>query len=369
MRDRSFRWVPPFCPNEACAFHVVSAPCWPWSRAGFYTRQASPQRIQRFHCGHCGRYFSRQTFEVSYWLKRPALLFEVFHALTVCTAFRQLARKLACSPQTVYHQALRLARHAQLFHELHRPKGELTEPLDLDGLQSFEHSQFHPSLYHVLVGQRSHFVYGFTHSELRRSGAMTARQRARRDELERDLGRPDPRSVEREVARLLGIVTAGSRHLELWSDEHPSYPRAIAALAAQRPLEVEHHTVSSRAARTPQNRLFAVNLLDLLLRHCCANHKRETIAFSKSTASGIARAWVFLAWRNFVKWFSERARDGTPAMRAGVAARRWSVRQVLAERLFPGRVTLPEPWREHYLGLVSTRRITHPRRHTLRYAT
>ena len=366
MRSDSLPWVPPCCPNEACAFHVAPPRCWPWARAGFYLRQASPQRVQRFRCGHCGRNFSRQTFATSYWLKRPALLLEVFHALTLCTAFRQLARKLACSPQTVYHQTLRLARHAQLFHELHRPRGELTEPLVLDGLQSFEHSQFHPSLYHVLVGQASHFVYGLTHSELRRSGTLTARQRVRRAELERAHGRPDPRSVEREVARLLAIVTAGCRHLELWSDEHRSYPRA---LAAQRHLELEHHTVSSRAARTPRNRLFAVNLLDLLLRHCCANHKRETIAFSKSSASGIARAWVFLLWRNYVKWFSERARDGTPAMRAGVCERRWSVRRILAERLFPSRIVLPEPWREHYLGLVPTRGIAHPRRHTLRYAT
>jgi hypothetical protein len=32
---------------------------------------------------------------------------------------------------------------------------------------------------------------------------------------------------------------------------------------------------------TAQNPLFPVNLADLLLRHSSANHKRETIAFSK----------------------------------------------------------------------------------------
>ena len=78
--------------------------------------------------------------------------------------------------------------------------------------------------------------------------------------LERTFGRPDPRSVEREVARIVGIVTAGAKAAEIHSDENPAYPRALARL---RGLAIEHHTVSSRAARTRRNPLFAINLLDL----------------------------------------------------------------------------------------------------------
>ena len=114
--------------------------------------------------------------------------------------------------------------------------------------------------------------------------------------------------------------------------------------------------------------MFAINLLDLLIRHSCANQKRETIAFSKSVPSAIARMWVFLTWRNYCKWFSERRRDGTPAMRAGVCTQRWSVSRLLKDRLFPGRVPLPEAWAEHYWGRVPTRRIARPQRHTLSYA-
>ena len=358
-------FVPEFCPNEHCSFHEDSSAAWPWVRAGFYTRQSKPHRIQRFRCEHCGRYFSEQTFLSTYWRRRPELLTETFHALTHCTGYRQLARKLGCSPQTILRQADRIGRHCALFHECLRPKGKIAESLALDGFRSFEYSQYHPSEYHLVIGRESHFVYGFTHSELRRSGTMTVRQRRRRAELERALGRPDPRSVEGEVARVLGIVAAGSRCIELHTDENPAYPRALRRLPG---LEVEHHTISSRAARTTRNQLFAINLFDALVRHSCANHKRETIAFSKHSIGGIARMWVMLVWRNCVKWFSERRGGGTPAMRAGLCGRRWSVSEILKWRLFPERIGLPEAWADHYWGRVPARQYPRARRQRLRYA-
>ena len=345
MTTRAAPAAPPFCPNELCAFHEETTPSWRWLRAGFFTRQVSPQRIQRFRCVHCRRYFSTQTFRLDYWLKRPDLLPEAFHAMTHCTGFRQLARKHDCSPQTILGLVRRLGRHCVLFHERLRPKGAIEESLALDGLRTFEYSQYHPSEFHLLVGRGSHYLYGFTHSELRRSGSMTAGQRARRMALEREYGRPDPRSVEREVARVVGIVGAGSPRLELHTDEHQAYPRGLASLDS---LEVAHHTISSRAARTRSNPLWVINLLDGLIRHSCANHKRETIAFSKETGSSVARMWVLGVWRNYAKWCSERRRTETPAMRIGVCTRRLTVREILGERLFPGRIKLPEAWADHY---------------------
>jgi hypothetical protein len=57
------------------------------------------------------------------------------------------------------------------------------------------------------------------------------------------------------------------------------------------------------------------------LRHNSANHKRETIAFSKSQQSVLERAALLLLWQNFAKPFSERRGGGTPAMRVGIRAR------------------------------------------------
>jgi hypothetical protein len=334
-------------------------------RAGSFGRLSPPHRVRRFQCCHCRRYFSEQTFRSTYWLKRPDLLPRIFMDLVGCSGFRQIGREYDASPQTIALHSARLGRHCQLFHERLRPKGEISEPLVLDSFQSFEFSQYYPTLFHVIAGKESHYFHGFTHSELRRSGSMRKSQKKRRAELEEKFGRPDPRSTEREVRALLGMVASRPQSLTLHTDEHAAYPRAFRAL---KHLKVEHHTISSRAARTPRNPLFAINLLDLLIRHSGSNHKRETIAFSKRSQSAIARLWVFLVWRNYLKWFSERRRGETPAMRAGVSPRRWSVNRVLAGRFFPRRIGLPERWQTYYHGLTPTRCIPTARAHRLKYA-
>jgi len=358
-------FTPPFCPNPSCCYHRGNTVGWRFIRAGFYSRLASPQRIQRFQCRHCRRHFSEQTFSTSYWLKRPELLEPLFHQLVACSGFRQIARQFSISPQTVLTHSARLGRHCLLFHESHRPRGTIEEPLALDGFESFEFSQFHPTRYHVVVGKRSHYFYGFTDSELRRSGRMTSAQRKRRVELEARYGRPDPRSTENEVTSLFRLIAPQPQLIELHTDEHTDYPRAIRRLPH---LQFTHRTISSRASRTPQNPLWPINLLDLLIRHSGANHKRETIAHSKRRQSAIDRLWVFLVWRNHVKWFSELRHDETPAMRLGIESRRRTVRGILGKRLFPARIELPVRWGQYYWREIKTRVIAHNREHRLRYA-
>jgi hypothetical protein len=228
----------------------------------------------------------------------------------------------------------------------------LEEPLGLDSFVSFHWSQYFPSHYHVLVGRTSHFFYGFTECEVRRSGRMTPGQRRRREALESKHGRPDPRAIERTVVELLQIFSPGGKPMNLTTDEHRDYPRAIARVGK---LAVVHRTVSSRATRNTRNPLFAVNLLDLLIRHSSANHKRETIAFSRCRRAAIERLWLFLVWRNYVKSFSEKTRSETPAQRAGICARRWQVRQLFRRRLFPGRIPVPASWKAHFEGTIRTR--------------
>jgi hypothetical protein len=193
---------------------------------------------------------------------------------------------------------------------------------------------------------------------------MTDAQRHRRAVLEAELGRPEPRSIEREVATLLEIVVPKSSRLTLHTDDHRAYPRALRSSGR----ELRHVVTSSRAARTPQNPLFAVNLCDLLIRHSQANHKRETIAFSKRRGCAAYRLWVFAVWRNTMKSFSERRRDASPAQRLGILPRRLRVADVLASRLVPTRVMLPERWSRYYRREIPTRRIPRGALHAAAYA-
>ncbi len=357
--------APPFCPSIHCRFHHLPGPHWPVFRTGFYSRLCPPRRVQRYRCGHCGRSFSDQTFRTTYWLKRPDLLAPVFHRLLGCSAFRQIAREFRASPSTIQLLASRLGRHCLLFHQLHRPREPFTEPIVLDGFQSFEFSQFYPTWFHLVAGKSSHFLYGFTDSELRRSGRMTERQKRRRAELERGLGKPSPRAIELDVTALLQLVAPAPQALVLHTDDHSDYPRALQRL---RHLSVSHRITPGRDPRTANNPLFAVNLMDLLIRHCGANHKRETIAFSKRRQSAAERLWIFTVWRNYMKSLSERKRDATPAMRLGVMERPLGDREVLAHRLFPSHIPLPAPWESYYRRLVSTRCVPRGTVHQLSYA-
>jgi transposase-like protein len=323
MSDTDASSAPPFCPNPHCSYHRSAGPDWRYHPHDTYPRRCEPRVIHRYRCGHCRRSFSDQTFRTTYWLKRPNLLIPIFHRLLGCSGFRQIAREFEVSPTTVLGHSARLGRHCLLFHEIHRPTGMIPEPVVLDGFISFEYSQYHPTAFHVLTGARSHFFYGFTDSELRRSGRMTARQKTRRLELERVHGRPHPRSTEREVVSLLTIAAPTPQALEVHSDDHHDYPLAMRRLPH---LTIAHHVTSSRIARTASNPLFPVNLLDLLIRHSGANHKRETIAFSKRRQSGAERLAVLLVWRNYIKSFSERKKDESRAMRLGLIDTRLTVR-------------------------------------------
>jgi hypothetical protein len=112
-----------------------------------------------------------------------------------------------------------------------------------------------------------------------------------------------------------------------------------------------------------------VNLADLLIRHSSANHKRETIAFSKRRQSAAERLAILLVWRNTMKSFSERRQDASPAQRLGLLPRRLQVEDVLARRLFPTQIELPPRWAAYYWREIPTRRIPNGARHHRVYSS
>ncbi len=365
MTDPHSEFIPPFCPRPKCKFHLDPAG-WRFKKDGYHYRQCDRRYEQRYRCSHCQRSFCTQTFSTTYWLKRPDVLEPIQRSLLSCSGYRQIARALDISPSTVALQAARAGRHALLFDEVMRPRTAVTEPLVVDGFESFEFSQYWPTHLNTVVGAESHFIYATTASELRRKGRMTEKQSRRREELEAELGRPDPKAIEKGVAEALALAVPPSKTPQvLRSDEHKAYPRSIARLPDRR---FSHETTSSKQARTPSNPLFPVNLLHLVMRHSGANHKRETIAFSKRNQSMIWRDALHRTWRNYMKHLSERKKDASPAMRLGLTTRLLSWPQVLAKRLFVSQMDLAQPLATYYWGDVPTRQIPNGRSHRLKYA-
>jgi hypothetical protein len=281
-----------------------------------------------------------------------------------CMANRQIARALGCSHSTVAHHIARLGRHCLLLQarELARLTG--LREVAIDGFETFEWSQFFPFHHNVAVDVGSGYFLYHTDSPLRRKGRMTTFQRARRAELEGTLGRPSPKAVETGVRELLEEITSGKQSMTIRSDDHRAYLRVTRDVAC----EINHEITSSKVRRDERNPLWEVNLLDLMIRHSTAAHKRETIAWAKRRQASIEKLAIFQVWRNYMKRRREKGNKVTSAMLVGLARRPWTVRDVLRARVFYGRVTLSSCWVRYYRREVQTAPLRVNRRHELSYA-
>jgi len=365
MRNATDNFVPPHCPNPKCLYHNHLLHDWRFKRCGYFWSHCQRKRIPRFLCRCCRRSFSSQTFATNYWLKRPDILPQLVTKTTGCMANRQIARDLGVAPTTIDRQLARLGRHCLLYHAEQMRRARPASAVVIDGLVTFELSQYWPFHHHLAIEPTSDFIVYFTDSEVRRSGRMTAAQRRQRDRLERQFGRPDPRAVLKDVTHLLEVVAGGQRRLVVLSDEHQAYPKAIRRLRCA----VEHLVTSGRARRDASNRLYPVNLADLLLRHGSANHKRETIAWSKRRQASAERLAVFAVWRNYMNGRREKVRGSpSPAQVRDMRSDRLSVGELLERRLFPSRIALPGRWEDYYWRRVKTRALGRQRSHGLKYA-
>jgi transposase-like protein len=348
---------PPHCPNPACRFHQPSRE-WRPVRRGTFLRRSDSARFPRFSCPACGRSFSSRTFSSTYCLRYRPLLRRITSLAVTGAALRPIARELGISHATVARHVARAGRHCLLFHWQLLESARIVEPLVVDGFETFEYSQYFPFHINFAVGAESWFQYFFTDSPLRRKGSMTATQKRKRSEWEQALGCPDPKAVERGMADLLEplLPRVVGPSLVLHSDDHPAYPRALARLrhAVNRMPPIDHRITSSLERRTRSNPLFPVNLTDLLHRHVSANHRRETIAFSKRRQAALERAAIVAVWRNYIKRQRENGPPDTCAMLVGVVQEPSSWARVLRRRLFPAHVALPASWVEYYWRRVKT---------------
>ena len=360
MESSAASWAPPHCPNPNCCHFNVFAREWPYKRKGFYTRQTSPQRIQRFTCLACKRNFSTQTFSTTYWQKRPEIAAELVMLVVGCMCNRQMARALGCNPETVAHQVARLGRHCLLFQAQELKKIHAVNEVVIDGFETFEWSQYFPFHHNVAVDVDSGYFLHHTDSPLRRKGRMRPRQKARRAQLEQVLGRAPSRAVEEGVRDLRAPIPASV----IRSDDHRAYPRAIRALGRA----ITHRITSSTRRRDRRNPLWEINALDMFLRHSTGAHKRETIAWARRRQASVEKLTVFQVWRNYVKRRWEKKEKRTPAMILGLTDHRWSVEELLAERVFFDKVELWPRWEAYYRRTVRTAAIPVNRTHQLRYA-
>jgi hypothetical protein len=374
-RLQGFR--PPFCPRPDCAEHQRTGRGYRFRRHGFY-RTLRRWRIPRFFCLICRHTFSRQSFALSYFLKRPELLVPVAAGLQAGSAHRQIARTVGCAPSTVTGLSARLGRHALLLHgrALNELRGRTAEPFVLDHFEVFEFTQDYPFGVATVVGAKSWFWYLLDPAPHRRTGHTSAPQAVR-------LSRRPARvrfggytgSATRVFDRMTSLVPGV---VEVRCDDHAAYQRAAARHAQRRRLSLSRFrnpergpkdSPRSKEARARDEAMLPVDALHQLLRHTGAHYRRETIAFGRRLNAVMERLHLTAVWRNFMKGVSEnRPWRGTPAMQVGLASQRWTWRRILSRRLFPDREDVPEICRILYRREWPTPLLPLNRVHRLKYA-
>jgi hypothetical protein len=334
-------------------------------------------RVPRFLCLTCRRTFSRQTFSVSYYRKRPELMRPVAAGLVAGSAHRQIARSLECAPSTVTRVAARLGRHAMLLlaRALFELRGKVHEPFVLDHLETFEFTQDYPFGVATPVGAESWFVYGLDPAPHARTGPRSTYQQRRLEARPRRAARGGyAGSTRRTLDTLLPLGNPG-RSLLIRGDGHPAYDRAVARHKDAQRLTLERYpnpprgpkgSPRSGAARVRDRAMFPVDLLHKILRHTLAHQRRETIAFGRRLNAVLERLFLAAVWRNFIKRRSERRPEPrTPAMQLGLTDMPWSWKRLLSRRLFLHRLRLPRTWSLLYRRLWTTPVLSSNTRHDL----
>ena len=246
--------------------------------------------------------------------------------------------------------AERLSRHAILFHARCRKSiPPIDEPIVHDHFETFIGRQDNALGVGTAVGAQSWFVYDLDPAPHRGSGRRP--DRIQKSAEKSSIDRPYVRSIRRTIR---GLISHQSENCPLIfrADGRGDYRVALREEALETRISLEAFTNPVRGPKgSPRSAeaiardaaMFPTDQLHQLLRHSCADHKRETIAFGRRLESILGRAHLMAVWKNFIKARSERAPDRTtPAMRLDLADERWRWERILSRRLFPTREPVSE---------------------------
>ena len=165
------------------------------------------------------------------------------------------------------------------------------------------------------------------------------------------------RSISRTLSGLIARIPE-DRRLVLRVDGRLDYFEAVQRTGLASRLRLKSYPNPKRGPKGSQRSpeaierdaaMFPVDQLHQLLRHTCADHKRETIAFGRRVESILGRAHLIAVWKNFIKRRTERRPIySTPAMTLGLTDVPWNWQRVLSRRLFPRREALSAVARQLY---------------------
>ena len=366
----------PHCSNPRCPYFYHNNPQdtrWRADHGSYLTRAFG--KVPRYCCRLCGKTFSDQTFKVDYYVKHPVDYIPLIMALVATSGQGNMSRFTGLRYELIQNRFERLARFFLALHAAVRNQITREEDFVLDGFESFARSQYFPNNVNLIVGAGSEYIYQMGFAQLRRKGAMSGEQKARRQELESTLGKAPPKAVEDSVVRLLKDICTWLRGKGfgptcLRTDEHKGYVRSLKRVAEASSL-LHHRQYSSKAPRNVGSPLFAVNYVDRQLRKDQVNHVRESVQFARCPASMMIRLAIYQGYHNYL--MPRRVREQrkgnwtTRAEELGVEPRRiWAtISDLWGKRIFLLKTSLWQEERQTWLmswrneGIRLGRRVPH----------
>jgi transposase-like protein len=329
-------FLPLHCPRPDCPSHTSRH--FRWRKKGRFTRACDGRTVPRFTCLECRRTFSSQTFRLDYRLRKPKLHLALFKDFVSKTTMRQSARTLGCTRRTVARRLTLLGEHCRAFHAARldraRKAGGIGGTFQLDELETFEHSRrLKPVTVPVLIERKSYFVLHAACAPLPARGRLSPAYQRKKQAMEEVSGKRKSGSVAvvRESLDCLARVHWGYGPVWVETDRKTSYSTNLERIFGGRLRHARH---SSTAARNYGNPLFPINHTLAMMRDGVSRLVRRTWAAAKFRERLATHLWIWIAYRNYVRGITNRARDTTPAMALGIDREKWKVRELLAWRVF-----------------------------------
>ncbi len=326
---------PPFCPIIDCPSRLNQS-VFSWRFRGTYRRKCDGRKIRRFSCNVCMKHFSTQTFKTDYRWRKPKLHFRLFEHFVSKVTMRQMARIHGVRRPTVERRLRQLAKTCRRFHQQvlqnHQANGGLRGIFQLDELETFETDRrLQPVTMPVIIERSSYFVvYGET-APLGARGNLTPIYARRKLKYEISKGVRHSGSLEAVQNSIYKLKEAHSpsHRIHLQSDKKTTYRKEFRRIVGSQIFC--HSTTSSKVRRDKKNLLFPINHTFAMMRDSISRLVRRTWAASKKRQRLDSHFWIWLAFRNYIRSITVRAKV-TPAEVIGVQNQSWTQVELLKWR-------------------------------------
>ena len=325
-------FTPPFCPYSNCSAKAN------YARKGFYLRKCDGLRVQRFECLSCGRWFSEQTFKVNQRLKRPEIDLQVYDDFISKVTQRQSARTIGCNRKAIALRLRLYGVHCRSFHrqqlELALANKRLHGRYQLDEAETFEHNRrLAPVTAPVLIEAHSYFIVHAATGDLPARKPLSPLNQLKLElrELERGKRTSESRFAVKRCWSKLDKLTRSAVEILVTTDRKTAYASSLRQRFGGR---VRHTRISSKEPRGYDNPLFPVNHTLAMWRDGMSRLVRRNWATTKIARELRHHLWVWLSWRNYVRYITNENKKQSPAMAFGVCDRFYSVAQMLEWRVF-----------------------------------